>query len=232
MPTATNASRWLLNHVNASALFIGIVAITMALSIGGVASARRRWPHFAEGTNNSVGSVLMAMVGTVYAVVVGFVVVTLWTTSAGPRRPPARRPAPACRASSGRRSRRGDRRPLRLRALQPERPVQPGRGRGVGSTFDDLGVTVVGPATYVTGQRDLTEVTAAIKEAEPDLLAVATLRGRSTRATRSAWRSWPSGGSASSASPTSSPPRPTRACRCCGRPSASAGRPGRASSSA
>lgn len=80
MLLATSVSRWLLIHVDARLLFAGIVVITMALSILAVAGARRRWPHFADGVNNTVGSVLMAMIGTVYAVVVGFVVVTLWTT--------------------------------------------------------------------------------------------------------------------------------------------------------
>ena len=80
MTAAASLSRWLLIHLDAWVVFIGVVAITVTLSVFGVAFSRRRWPHFAEGANNTVGSVLMALIGTVYAVVVGFVVVTLWTT--------------------------------------------------------------------------------------------------------------------------------------------------------
>jgi hypothetical protein len=73
-------SQWLLVHVPPWLLFSSVVLGTTGLSLIGVLLVRRYAPHFAEGVNNTVGGILMAILGTMYAVVLGFVVVTLWTT--------------------------------------------------------------------------------------------------------------------------------------------------------
>ena len=51
-------------------------------------------------------------------------------------------------------------------------------------SFDDVGVTVVGTAAYVTGQTDFTAIVAAVQAARPDLLGVAALPVDAVRALR------------------------------------------------
>jgi hypothetical protein len=77
---ATSFSQWLLLHFPSWVLFGVTVGACTGISMGGLLVVRRWLPHFSEGVNNTVGGVLMAILGTMYAVVVGFVVVTLWTT--------------------------------------------------------------------------------------------------------------------------------------------------------
>lgn len=77
---ATSGSQWLLLHFPSWLLFSVTVVATTALAVGGLLVVQRGLPHFSQGVNNTVGGVLMAILGTMYAVVVGFVVVTLWTT--------------------------------------------------------------------------------------------------------------------------------------------------------
>lgn len=73
-------SQWLLVHINPVVLLLAVTGLTTGFSLWSVVAIRRFAPHFADGANNTVGGVLMAIVGTMYAVVLGFVVVTLWTT--------------------------------------------------------------------------------------------------------------------------------------------------------
>jgi hypothetical protein len=77
---AASFSQWVLLRFPSWLIFVIPIGGSVALSVGGLVVVRRWLPHFSEGVNNTVGGVFMAILGTMYAVVVGFVVVTLWTT--------------------------------------------------------------------------------------------------------------------------------------------------------
>lgn len=71
-------------------VFVFAVAAT---AVGGLLIARRRVSHLALAKHNDVGGVVFSIVGTIYAVVLAFVVVVVWEALGEADERAARKPA-------------------------------------------------------------------------------------------------------------------------------------------
>src|SRR4051794_14548805 len=69
---------WVLLHIPTAVLFVGIVAITVGLSIAGVLIVRRKVDASVLEPHHDVAGFILAVVGVVYAVLLAFVVVIVW----------------------------------------------------------------------------------------------------------------------------------------------------------
>lgn len=71
-------TRWLSREIPA----LGLVLVLVGLAVLGAALAqvvlRRAWPRLVEGEHNEVAGFLIAVVGVIYAVLVGFVIIGVW----------------------------------------------------------------------------------------------------------------------------------------------------------
>jgi hypothetical protein len=70
--------RWMVSHVPLPVLILLFVIVVPALTVGVQALVRRWAPKLRSGTHNDVAGFLLAIIGVLYAVVVAFVVVSLW----------------------------------------------------------------------------------------------------------------------------------------------------------
>ena len=57
---------------------IGVIAVSAALAAGGLMYTRRVFPHRSETTHNDVAGPIVATLGTILAVMLSFMVVTVW----------------------------------------------------------------------------------------------------------------------------------------------------------
>ncbi len=71
----------LLIHLHAWEILLLSVGLCIGIGIGGLLLTRRLFPHLSEGENNVVATVMATAVATIFAVLAGFIVVTLYTTS-------------------------------------------------------------------------------------------------------------------------------------------------------
>lgn len=69
---------WLLVHVPTAVLGIAIVAIAVALSLGGLVLVRRNVELSTLESHHEVAGFILALVGVVYAVLLAFVVIVTW----------------------------------------------------------------------------------------------------------------------------------------------------------
>jgi hypothetical protein len=71
-------TRWLSREIPAP----GLVLVLVGLAVLGAALAqlalRRAWPRLVDGEHNEVAGFLIAVVGVIYAVLVGFVLIGVW----------------------------------------------------------------------------------------------------------------------------------------------------------
>jgi hypothetical protein len=70
--------KWMVDDVPAPLLCMLLLGMAGALAVGAQWTLRRRLPALTTGTHNEVAGFLVAVIGVVYAVVVGFAVVGLW----------------------------------------------------------------------------------------------------------------------------------------------------------
>ena len=71
----------LLIHLRAWEILLLSVGACIGIGIGGLLLTRRLFPHLSAGENNVVATVMATAVATIFAVLSGFVVVTLYTTA-------------------------------------------------------------------------------------------------------------------------------------------------------
>src|SRR4051794_33953817 len=70
--------RWIVSNVPLGVLVLLFIVVFPAVAVGVQALVRRLAPGLRQGTHNEVAGFLLAVVGVLYAVVAGFVVVSLW----------------------------------------------------------------------------------------------------------------------------------------------------------
>jgi hypothetical protein len=70
--------KWLLNNVPTPWLALSIVVISVALALGGFVLVRKHVDHGALKQQHDVAGFLIAVIGVIYAVLLGFVVVVQW----------------------------------------------------------------------------------------------------------------------------------------------------------
>lgn len=71
----------LLLHASAWEILVGALFVCVAIGIGGLFVTRRWFPHLRHGENNVVATVMLTAVATIFAVLAGFIVVTLNSTT-------------------------------------------------------------------------------------------------------------------------------------------------------
>jgi hypothetical protein len=71
-------SRWIVQNVPAWSLMVLAVVVLPALAVLIQWLIRRRVPSLASGENNDAVGFLGATAAVVYAIIVGFMVITLW----------------------------------------------------------------------------------------------------------------------------------------------------------
>ena len=62
-----------------------LIVVLPAVVVAGQAALRRAWPALLEGDHNEVTGFIIAVVGVIYAVLLGFVVIVSWENSTRPR---------------------------------------------------------------------------------------------------------------------------------------------------
>src|SRR4051794_3470053 len=76
---------WLLRNVPTALLGLAIVAVAVALSLGGLAVVRRSVKLSTLESHHEVAGFILAVVGVIYAVLLAFVAVSTWEQFEGAR---------------------------------------------------------------------------------------------------------------------------------------------------
>ncbi|WP_317634097.1 hypothetical protein [Kitasatospora sp. DSM 101779] len=70
---------WPLNHLPTFGLAVAVVGgVVVLASVGGVLTTRR-YPALVRGEHNDMVGVVLGMFGTIYGIILAFVIVNLWT---------------------------------------------------------------------------------------------------------------------------------------------------------
>lgn len=70
--------RWLLNHVHTSLLMFLYVLVAVLLAYAMLRAVRRLFPSLAGGEQNEIAVLSVEIIGAVYGILLGFVIVSLW----------------------------------------------------------------------------------------------------------------------------------------------------------
>ena len=71
-------ARWLTREIPSPVLVLVFVGVAVLGAVLAQAALRRAYPRLVEGEHNEVAGFLIAVVGVIYAVVVGFVIIGVW----------------------------------------------------------------------------------------------------------------------------------------------------------
>lgn len=74
--------RALINSVPTGPLLIVGTLVAVVAAIGATLLVRKRWPGLADGAHNDVANSMITVAGTLYAIILGFVVVNAYTSQA------------------------------------------------------------------------------------------------------------------------------------------------------
>lgn len=74
----TEMHRWLLNHVHTSLLMFLYVLVAVLLAYAMLRAVRRLFPSLAGGEQNEIAVLSVEIIGAVYGILLGFVIVSLW----------------------------------------------------------------------------------------------------------------------------------------------------------
>ena len=70
--------RWLINHVHTPLLMLAYVLLAVLFAYATLLLVRRFFPSLARGEENEIAVLSVEIVGAVYGILLGFIIVSLW----------------------------------------------------------------------------------------------------------------------------------------------------------